>query len=174
MMNTKRLTTLALLSAVYVVLAVMTPIRLINFKFTFEAFPVLVTAFLMGPVDGMLVGILGSGLYQVLASGYGITPTTPLWILPHAFSGFLAGFLARRMGEEMTFLKTGLIAGISAVTVTLLNTLALYADSKMYGSYSSQLVFGMLLIKILTGILLAEVYALIMPKLIEQLRKIVR
>ena len=79
-MNTKRLTTLAMMIAIYIVLSILTPIRIINFKFTFEAFPILVAGLLMGPIDGMITGAVGSFIYQLFFSGYGITPTTILWI----------------------------------------------------------------------------------------------
>ena len=59
-MNTRRLTTLAMLIAIYSVLSILTPIKIVNFKFTFEAFPILVASLLLGPVDGLIVGGVGS------------------------------------------------------------------------------------------------------------------
>lgn len=171
-MSTKRLTTLAMLIAVYVLLSNLTPIRLIQFKFTLEAFPILVAAFFYGPFDGMIVGLVGSSIYQILFSSYGITLTTPLWILPHAFSGFLAGFLFLR-SEKKDALHLGIISTLAAFSVTLLNTLALYVDSRLYGYYSPQLVFGSLALKFVSGILLSAVFALILPKLLEQLKKVI-
>lgn len=172
-MTLKKLTVLAMLTAIYVVLSVLTPIKVINFKFTLEAFPILVAGLLMGPYEGLLVGLLGSGIYQVLFSSYGITPTTILWMLPHFFSGYLCGVLARKAGN-LTTVKVIIIATICAFSVTLLNTLALYVDSKLYGYYSAKLVFGTLLLKFAAGFILSVLYALILPKLIAQLKKIVR
>jgi hypothetical protein len=106
-------------------------------------------------------------------STYGITATTPLWILPHALSGFLAGILARRV-KEYNVVNVAVIATICAFTVTVFNTLALFVDSKLFGYYSSKLVFGTLLLKFLTGLILSVFYALILPKLIAQLRKLVK
>ncbi len=170
-MSTKKITTYAMLIALYVVLSVMTPIRLIQFKFTLEAFPILVAAFSYGPSAGFLVGCIGSAIYQIFFSSYGITLTTPLWILPHAASGILVGYLAKTQ-KERSFLSVGVIAVISAFCVTLLNTLALFVDSKVYGYYSAQLVFGSLIWKVLSGILLSALFALILPKLLEQIDKI--
>ena len=95
-MNTKRLTGSAMLIAVYCVLSILTPVKVANFKFTFEAFPILVAGLLSGPIDGLIVGGVGSFLYQLLFSGYGITATTGLWILPHALSGLIVGLYADR------------------------------------------------------------------------------
>ena len=170
-MNTKRLTSLAMLIAIYVVLSILTPIKIANFKLTFEAFPILVAGLLLGPIDGLLVGALGSFIYQLLFSGYGITATTPLWIFPHALSGLIVGLLAKKYNYELNFKRIVIISIISAFTVTALNTLALYADSKLYGYYSSTLVFGSLSVKIIIGIILAFIYSSVLPKLLAFLSK---
>ena len=172
-MTTRKLTTLAMLTSIYVVLSLLTPIKVINFKFTLEAFPVLIAGLLMGPLDGFIVGLAGSGIYQVFFSSYGITATTPLWILPHALSGFLAGYLSRNV-KQYNVINVTIIATICAFTVTIFNTLALYVDSKLFGYYSSKLVFGALLLKFLAGLILSVLYALILPKLITQLKKLLK
>ncbi|MCR5066805.1 MAG: folate family ECF transporter S component [Erysipelotrichaceae bacterium] len=172
MNKTKKLTTLAMLIALYVVLSILTPIKLQNFKFTFEALPILIGALLGGPVDGLIIGGLGSFLYQLLFSGYGLTVTTPLWILPHAASGLVVGLYARAKKFEYSYLEVVLIAIISALLVTALNTLALYVDSKVFGYYTKALVFGAIPLKILTGIILAVLFSLILPQLLRTIRKI--
>ena len=159
-----------MLIAIYCVLSIMTPIKVLNFKFTLEAFPIYVASLLLGPVDGLIVGGVGSFIYQILFSGYGITATTVLWVLPHALSGYVAGLFARSKNFSLDFKQTCLIVIISNLLVTALNTLALYADAKIYGYYSFALVFGNILIKIITGIILAVLYSLALPKLLELIR----
>ena len=171
-MNTKRLTRLAMLIAVYVVLSILTPVKIVNFKFTFEAFPILVASLLSGPIDGLIVGGVGSFIYQLLFSGYGITATTPLWILPHAISGLLVGFYAKSKNFDLSLKQISLICIASALCVTALNTLALYVDAKLFGYYSDALVFGSLLFKIFAGIILSVIYASIMPRLLAYLKKL--
>ena len=170
-MNTKRLTSSAMLIAVYCVLSILTPVKVANFKFTFEAFPILVAGLLLGPVDGLIVGGVGSFIYQLLFSGYGITATTGLWILPHALSGLIVGLLAKSKNYRLSNVQIVLICILSAILVTALNLLALYADSKLYGYYSFALVFGNLLLKVVAGIVLAIIYASVLPKLIAFLKK---
>lgn len=160
-----------MLIAVYIVLSILTPIKLSNFKFTFEAFPILVAGLLFGPVDGLLVGAIGSTIYQLLFSGYGITPTTPLWVLPHALSGLIVGLYAKYKKYDLDFKNTVFISIISALLVTTLNLLALYVDSKMFGYYSKTLVFGNIIFKIITGILLSIIYSSVLPKLLAFLKK---
>ena len=170
-MNTKRLTNSAMLIAVYCVLSILTPVKVANFKFTFEAFPILVAGLLLGPMDGLIVGGVGSFIYQLLFSGYGITVTTGLWILPHALSGLIVGLCAKSRNYRLSNVQIVLICILSAILVTSLNLLALYVDSKLYGYYSFALVFGNLLLKIAAGVILAIIYASVLPKLIAFLKK---
>ncbi len=160
-----------MLMALYVVLSIMTPVKVANFKFTFEAFPILVAGLLFGPLDGLYVGGIGSFIYQLLLSGYGITATTLLWILPHALSGLLVGLYAKRKGFSFSFTETAFITSFSALLVTALNILALYVDSKLFGYYSYALVFGNVILKIAVGIILSFVYSLALPKLLTFLKK---
>lgn len=169
--SVRRLTTDAILVALYYVLATLTPIKTGSFKFTFEALPVLIGALLLGPADGLIIGGLGSFLYQILSSGYGITATTALWILPHAASGLAVGLYGKKLRSEPNFLNTAIICLISALLVTALNTLALYVDSKLYGYYSKTLVFGALGFKVLAGAILSALFAAVLPKLLKALRK---
>ena len=160
-----------MLIAIYCVLSILTPVKIANFKFTFEAFPILVAGLLFGPLEGFIVGTLGSSIYQLLFSGYGITVTTPLWILPHAISGLLVGLLAKKYNFNLDFKKTAIISSISALIVTALNTLALYVDSKAFGYYSPAMVFGNIAVKILIGIILSIIYSSVLPKLLAFLKK---
>ena len=59
-MKPKRLVTNAMLIAMYVVLSLVATINLGNMKFTLDSLPIIVGAALFGPVDGMLIGLLGS------------------------------------------------------------------------------------------------------------------
>ncbi len=168
-MSTKRLTTIAMLTALYVVLAILTPVRLQNFKFTFEALPILVAGFLFGSKVGLSVGTLGCFIYQLCFSGYGLTATTILWILPHSFSGLLVGFLSEKKQFKLEKKDILTISLISCIFVTLLNSLALFIDSKIYGYYSFAIVFASIPLKILTGVILAVGYSFIIIPLMNSI-----
>lgn len=170
-MKTRRLAVLSMLIAINVALSVLTPVKVMNFKFTFEAFPILVSAFMFGGNEGFIVGALGSTIYQVLFSGYAITLTTPLWIVPHALSGYLVGTYASKKNHDLSTKEIIFISVVSAFLVTSLNTCALYIDAKVYGYYSTKLVFGTLPLKFIAGGMLAVIYSLVMPTLVKQIKK---
>ena len=169
-MKTRRIVSVGLFVAMYVVLSLYLTVTLWNYKLTFEALPVLVGALLFGPADGFLIGFLGSFLNQMLT--YGFTSTTLLWILPHAASGLLVGLLGKTMKQPLNVPKTAVITIASALTVTALNTLAMYVDSKVNGYYSKAFVFGALGARILTGVAMAVAFAILLPPLLDRLKKV--
>lgn len=172
--NARRVVFNALLIAIYFVLGTWATLKLANLKITFEALPILIGALLFGPVDGLLIGLLGSFLSQ-LAGGYGLTVTTPLWILPHALSGLVVGLYgARRRDRELRFGELLLITALSALLVTGLNTLALYVDAKIFGYYSKTLVFGTLVVRIITGIATAAAFSAVLPPILRALRRVLK
>ena len=142
-----------------------------NFKITFESVPVIIGALLFGPADAMLIGGLGTFAYQLLFSGYGITATTPLWILPYVACGYIVGALARRAGDGLRGWRLMAAIGAAELCVTLLNTAALYVDSKLYGYYSAAFVFGTLAVRLALCAAKAVVYAEVLPVLLAALRR---
>ena len=127
--KTKRLALDAMLAAMFVVLSLFS-INLPGMKITLDSLPVLVAAALLGPIDGLAVGLVGSFLNQMIT--YGFTATTLLWILPAGLRGLLVGLYAKRHGFDMTLRQTVFITIATALLVTALNTLFMYVDSWVY------------------------------------------
>ncbi len=139
-------------------------------KFTLEGFPILLGALLFGPVDGAVIGFLGAFLAQILGP-YGFMPTTLLWVLPHFARGLVAGLYARARGYQLGRGRMIFLMELCAVLTTVLNTLALLVDSRIGGYYSYQMVFGSLIWRFLTGMVLALLYAAVLPALVSALRR---
>ena len=143
-----------------------------NLKISFESLPVHIGALLFGPVDGMLIGGIGTFIYQVLLSGYGISATTVLWILPYVSCGLMDGLCAARMGRGRGGVFFTLL--LSELCITLLNTFALYVDSKIYAYYSPAFVFGTLALRLFLCLVRALVYTALMPPLLGYMKKVLR
>ena len=169
-MKTRRLVLLSMLIAINVVLSIVPPIDLKNFRFTFEAFPILFAAITFGPIDGLIVGGLGSAIYQLFFTKYGITLTTPLWIIPHAISGYVVGLYSKKHGYNLTQNQAISITIASSLLVTLLNTAVIYIDAKIYGYYSFAYVFGLIIFKIIAGVMLAIIYSITIPKILKRFK----
>lgn len=143
-----------------------------NFKFTFEDVPVILAALMFGGVDGLAVGGIGSLVYQLLH--YGVSVTTPLWILPHAVCGLLVGLYAKRREFKLTRTQALTVIVLSELLITVLNTGVIYLDSIIYGYYSFAYVFGTVVIRFAVCILKSVVFALVIPRLADAIRRNLR
>lgn len=160
-MQTKKLVADAMLTALFTVLSLVS-INLGFMKITLDGLPVILAAVLFGPVHGLAVGLLGALLNQMLS--YGFSATTLLWIAPAAARGLFTGLLLHEHGCG-NILRTGIVIAAGSVLVTLLNTAAWYADSVIYGYYSPEIVFGGLVLRLVSGVLTAAVYTALVPPL---------
>ena len=170
MTRTQHLTVDAILAAMAVVLG-FTSIRIGNImKISFEDFPILIAALIYGPVDGMIVAGIGIFLYQLLS--YGITATTALWILPFVIVGFIAGIYAKRSGFNNNRTQLIVIFLICEILICLLNTGAIYADSKIYGYYYPTIITGMIAIRMVTAVVKGIVLGMVSGPLLKALSRV--
>jgi len=163
-MKPKQLALDAMLIAMFVALSFVS-VDLGNLKITFDALPILIGALLFGPVDGLIIGLLGGFMYQLLS--YGVTATTVLWLLPSAARGLLVGWYAKKKGYNLSRTQTAVIVVLSSLLVSTMNTGALYVDSKIYGYYAFGFVFGVAGIRYLLSILTAILYTVVLPPLLK-------
>lgn len=136
----KRLTytlcTLALLTAMMVLLTMTLSIQAPYGKLSFGSLPVVLAAILFGPAEGAVVAILGEFIVQVIGP-YGLTPTTIIWIWPPAVRALVVGgaaLWARRSGrwlEQRPALCYGACV-TGAILTTISNTLGMWLDSLVY------------------------------------------
>ncbi len=138
-------------------------------KITFESLPVLMGALLFGPVDGIIVGAIGTFLCQFLR--YGITATTVLWMLPYIVMGFIAGRYALKRRFRLSRKQVLFIVIAAEILVSLMNTGVLYVDSLIYGYYSAVYVFGMLALRIPICVVKACVFGVLIPGIVGSIRR---
>lgn len=141
-----------------------------NIKVTFESLPILLGALLFGPLDGFLIGTVGTGVYQVLR--YGISATTVLWMLPYMICGLLVGLYARKRGFDLSGRQVMTTVVFNELLITVLNTGVMYIDSKIYGYYSAAYIFGSSALRIVVCIVKAVAFALVLPVLIKAVKKV--
>lgn len=176
----KRLVLDAVLVALYVVLGfVKIPIGNM-LRINFASFAVVLCAVAFSPIDGFVVGFLGEFLSQILGP-YGLTPTTLLWSLPLGVQGLLLGLamvlLARKgmttdnMKQSKAFIWYLVACVISGLAGSLLITLALYVDSKMFGYYNYYMVFGILLVRLGISVVMSVLFGSITLPVVSALRR---
>lgn len=179
-MATRRLAINAVLIAIYVVLRFFNIPMGNAFRFTLASFPVILCALLYGPVDGLIVGLIGEFLSQILGP-YGMTPTTLLWCLGETVRGgalglcsvlFLRKHLLSTERPEKKYVVLMLVSCVfTGVLAALGQTFALYVDSTMFGYYTYVMVFGVLVWRILIYVILAGMFGYLSLPIISALRK---
>lgn len=167
-MKTKQLTINAMMAATCAVLGYLA-LDTNVVKASFESLPVLVSALLFGPVNGVLVGGIGSFIYQLLR--YGVSATTVLWMLPCIASGLIAGLGAKMRNFSLTRVQTVVLVVVSELVFMALNTFTIFVDSKIYGYYFHGIVTGALGIRLAICIVKAIAYGAILPVLIKPLKQ---
>lgn len=176
----KRLVLNAVLIALYVLLGFL-KIPIGNMlRINLASFAVVVCAVAFSPVDGLIVGFMGEFLSQILGP-YGMTPTTALWALPEAVRGLLLGLFmlifVKKQLDASRLLKSKAIGWyllacvISGVVASLLNTLALYVDSKMFGYYNHYMVFGVLLVRLILAVVMSGGFGYIALHIVSALKR---
>lgn len=169
-MKTKRLVLDALCAALYTLLSSYVSISLLHMKLSFAALPLVLGAMLFGPADGLVIGLLGSFLSQLLGA-YGLSVTTPLWMLPPIVHGLLIGLWARRRGFECEArrpLATALV--LTALVVTALNTGAMWVDSRVF-AYPFAATLPSVALRIAAALITSGLYTLILPPILRALRR---
>ena len=169
--TTRRFAVNALLAAMCAVLGALS-LNFGNLKITFEDLPVLIGALLFGPLDGLAIGGIGTLLYQLLR--YGVTITTPLWILPYALCGLLAGRYAKKRGFALNTKQLACIVFTMGIMTFLLNTASLYVDSKIYGYYSFAFIFGVTVPRALICLGKAAAFTALLPSLLRAAKQALR
>lgn len=175
--ETRRLVIDAMLAALYFVLSLIS-IDLGSMKITLVGLPVIVCGLLYGPVDGFIVGILGSFFEQMLK--FGFTATTVLWILPAGVRGLMMGLYALKCRGNFTRRGLTIMIVLSALAVTTVNTLVWCIDICIYYDFYtsgndtvkeiiSKIVFGNALVRYATGIVTAIAFSIVTPFIISRL-----
>ena len=166
-MNAKRLTTNAVLIALYVVLSFVS----LNFgflKLSFALLPVFLSALCFGAVDAVAVGAVASFIQQMLT--YGFTATTVLWMLPPIVLGALVGLYARSKQFDMTIRQHAFIIAIGCLTVTTINTGVMLIDGWVYG-YPVAFTFSVVSLRYVSSIAMAVIYTIVAPRVVALIRR---
>ena len=166
-MKTKQLAMDGMLSAMCAVLGYLA-LDMGNLKVTFETLPILLGALMFGPLDGLVIGGVGTLIYQLLR--YGISVTTPLWILPYVLCGLIVGGFAKGKHFTLSRRQILILVLLNELLITVLNTGVIYVDSKIFHYYSPAYVFGSLALRLVICVGKAIAFGLALPPILRAVR----
>ncbi len=162
--TTLRLCTNAILAAFFVILELVSLDMGPMIKITFGGLPIILSAIMFGPIDGMAVGFIGSFIGQLLE--YGLSPTTILWVLPAAIRGLLMGMLFKLFKQSKNPFILGSEILISSLVVTILNTIITVLDGIIMG-YPVEIALGVTVFRFISSIITAILYTLLVSVVIK-------
>ncbi|MBR4168169.1 MAG: ECF transporter S component [Lachnospiraceae bacterium] len=176
--QTIELTTDAMLAAMCTVLGIFA--RFLDFgfiKLSLESFPVLVAALLFGPVDGVVVALVGTFLSQLLQ--YGLDPSTPLWIIPYCIIGLICGLYAKKYKYYNTSRQILMIVSGMEILLFALNTVALYFYAELVSVFHTEwigksgyaYVISGIFPRIVVAVIKAAGFGFLMPPLLRALHR---
>ena len=167
-MNSRRIAFVGVMSAACAALGY-TSIVIGNFKISFESIPVIAAAMTLGPLCGAFTGAVGTFIYQTIR--YGLTPTTVLWMLPYVAGGIVCGLYCRFHRYECSRRGIYFIVSLSEFVMFILNTVAIYADSRLFGYYFPGIIISMLPARLAVCAILSILTGVIMERVVPRLKK---
>ena len=156
--NTRALCRIAMLAALYVLLNNTIAIKAGNLRITFASLPVVLSALLFGPLESALTALVGEFINQLIG-GYGITVTTGLWLIPPAVRGVVVGIAAMALRRTDRPLERRPVLGYVVCVLAALCTTVIAVDAWVNHYYSRAYVFGELLYRLGSGVLIAVIVA---------------
>lgn len=166
--SSKRLVLNGLFIALFFILSLFS-VEISGIKITFDSLAVVLAAVLFGPADAFIVGLLGAFFEQLFH--FGFTVTTILWILPPAIRGLLIGLGMKICNKGNKLWIYYIVCIIAAICTSLFNTIVYYLDSKIFGYYHYAIIFGVLFLRLLTGVLSAAITATASLPILKALKK---
>ena len=144
--------------ALHIILELFLTIRIGNdLKITLAALPFLIIAFLCGPIEGLISGLVGTFLSQLLT--FGITVTTPLWIVPYAVQALAAGLIFLAFGRKINIKSIGISIFTSGFIAVILTWIASYLDGVVIFKYmTAEVLTALIPLRLLVWVIVSVVY----------------
>ncbi len=167
-LGTKQICLIGILSAIYVILSYLS-IGSNDFKASIESLAILVAAVIFGPLGGMLTGLVGEFVHQLLL--YGLDATTVFWLMPYVIEGLVAGFIAKPHIPNLEKKHLVLAIAIGELTLTTIVTPVNWIAATIQGWGYWQAIAAAIPFRLLVMVIRIVIYIFILPLLYKSLKK---
>ncbi len=165
-MGKKKMTVLSLCLcavciALHIILEVFATIRIGNdYKVSFATLPFVIVALLCGPLEGFVTGLIGTFLSQLIT--FGITITTPFWIIPGALQGLAAGLIFLAFKRRTKLVPIAVTVFGAGLVLVIFNWIASYFDGVVFYKYMTmEVLVALIPVRLLIWIGLSIVYTIV-------------
>lgn len=141
-------------------------------RISFYGLPLMIAGIIFGYKTGLLAGLIMAIISQLVLSEYGITPTTPLWMIAPILFGLLSGLIIKIFKDKISVISILISVVITSIFVSLANSLALYVDGIVF-DYDTKITFVLIMIRILSSIVVACIYIPILYILSKRLKNFI-
>ena len=141
-------------------------------RISFYGLPLMIAGIIFGYKTGLLAGLIMAIISQLVLSEYGITPTTPLWMIAPILFGLLSGLIIKIFKDKISVISILVSVVITSIFVSLSNSLALYVDGIVF-DYDTKITFVLIMIRILSSIIVACIYIPVLYILSKRLKKFI-
>lgn len=161
----------AMMIALHIVLEVFGTIRIGNeLKITFSTLPFVIIGMLCGPVEGLVTGLVGTFLSQLIT--FGITLTTPFWILPGMLQGLAAGLIYKAFKRKPKFWYIAATVTLACLVLVIFNFIASYFDGVVIWKYwTIEVLWGLIPMRLLVWVIVSIAYTAVAVPLCKTLQK---
>ena len=139
-------------------------------KISLGSLPFIIIALLCGPAEGFITGFIGTLISQMIT--YGLTITTPIWLMPGALCGLVCGlvYIAFKRRTKTAAIAASVCSGI--FTLVLCNFIGSYLDGVLILKYSTiEILLAALPVRIGVGICLAVIYTILAVPICRALQR---
>ena len=159
--------------ALHVVLEVLCTIWLFDnaVKISLGSLPFIIIALLCGPAEGFITGSVGTLISQMIT--YGLTITTPIWLIPGAMAGLVCGLVYIAAGRRTKVLPIAFSVCSGVFTLVLFNFIGTWLDGVLILKYSTmEILLAALPLRICVGICLAVIYTILAVPICKALQSV--
>ena len=162
----------AAMIAIHIVLDLFLTIRIGElYKITLNTLPFVVVGMMCGPTEGLLSGLVGCFLSQMLGP-YGLMITTPIWVIPGGLSGLASGLIFKAFKRKQTIFIIAVTVFLAELITTIYNWFGSYlGDVIILKDMKLEVLVAAIPIRLANWALRSVVYTVVLVPLCKTLLK---
>ncbi len=145
-----------------------------NYQIPISCFPLILASVIFGFSWGTLTAVVGSFISQL---GFGIGWGTLIWMAPTVLYAMTVALLYYAFKKSSKTYALSIQFFISSITLSILNTFAMYINNYIYGipyDILNKLFSVIISLKLVGAIIFSVFFALIIPPIINKLKRVIK